>query len=162
MDPATCILMPIEITGLPNNTFLMHWSVVYFIPPAIKTIRQDVLSRREIQIAQILGTISQSNQTEQHSDSATTGSKNLEAQKSEFGANPISDWWVNEHFKSGLLKKGEQLTFSPEDPQKESTLDKADNHWKQRIDTNKADILLQVRNTMTSMAALLRHHRSLV
>ncbi|MBD5413753.1 MAG: recombinase RarA, partial [Treponema sp.] len=57
---------------------------------------------------------------------------------------------------------GENLTFSPVDNARESALDKADKQWRNRLDSNKAETLLDVRDTMVSMAHLLRHHRSLV
>ena len=134
-------------------------------------IRDEVLSRREIQIAEILEK-AQSNETHTSSELATspetTGSMNVyspllqKAEKSEFGENPISEWWVNEHFKSGSNKTEENLTFSPKDNAKEIALDRADRFWRQRLDSNRAEILLNIRNTMTSMAQLMRHHRSLV
>ena len=83
-------------------------------------------------------------------------------QKSEFGDNPISQWWINEHFKSGDVKKEENLTLSPKNPSKDVILDRADRFWQQRLDSNRAEILLNIRDTMISMANLLRHHRSLI
>ena len=76
-------------------------------------IRNDVLSRRELQIAAIL---EKHDFLQNSEETAVTGSKNSfekipgEAEhsatakscaKSEFGENPISQWWINEHFKSG-------------------------------------------------------------
>ena len=83
-------------------------------------------------------------------------------EKSEYGENPISEWWVNEHFKSGTTKTEENLTFSPKDPAKEVVLNRADRFWRQRLDSNRAEVLLGIRDTMISMADLLRHHRSLI
>ena len=82
-------------------------------------------------------------------------------QKSEFGANPISEWWINEHFKSGD-KKEENLTFSPKDQSKEIALDRADRFWRQRLDSNKSEVLLNIRDTLITMADIKRHHRSLI
>ena len=83
-------------------------------------------------------------------------------EKSEFGENPISEWWVNQHFKGSDKNPEENLTFSPKDPAKEVVLDRADRFWRQRMDSNRAEVLLGIRDTMTSMADLLRHHRSLI
>lgn len=179
-----------------------HWVAQQYLPDTLMgrvfytpstqgyegTIRTDVLSRREIQIAQILEKEA-SGDNELSSDAlatvpAETGSINLvipgapgrsatakscaddtlagEWGKSEFGSNPISEWWVNEHFKSGDLKKAENLTFSPKDNAKEIALDRADRFWRQRLDSNRADVLLNIRDTMLEMADLVRHHRSLI
>ncbi len=122
-------------------------------------IRNEVLSRRELQIAAIL-------EKTQPEDSFTTGSKNLDSGKDErklpdTAEKPLSEWWINAHFHTGD-GNAEQLTFSPKDGAKESALDRADKHWRQRLDTNRAEVLLSVRDTMIGMARLLRHHRCLV
>ena len=156
-----------------------HWVAQQYLPDTLMgrvfytpstqgyeaSIREDVLSRRELQIAAIL----EKNQTEENYTSGqlatspeTTGSVNVYSAKSEFGENPISEWWVNEHFKSENVSKGENLTFSPKDPAKEVALDRADRFWRQRMDSNRAEVLLGIRDTMTSMAELLRHHRCLI
>ena len=157
-----------------------HWVAQQYLPDALmgrvfytpstqgyeKQIRDDVLSRRELQIAAIL-------EHPEPLDSASTGSKNADTlfthsptakscAKSEFGVNPISEWWIAEHFKGGIDRKEENLTFSPEDGVRESALDKADKQWRSRLDTNRAELLLGLRDTMISMASLVRHHRSLI
>ena len=167
-----------------------HWVAQQYLPDVLMgrvfytpstqgyegKIRSDVLSRREIQIASIL-----EKETEKEisadilaSKPEETGSMNIipmqglrsptakSCAESEFGANPISQWWVNEHFKSGSVKKAENLTFSPKDAAKEIALNRADRHWQQRLDSNKSEILLQIRDTMIEMAALSRHDRNLV
>ncbi|MCR5401269.1 MAG: AAA family ATPase [Treponema sp.] len=161
-----------------------HWVAQQYLPDALmgrvfytpstqgyeKQIRDDVLSRRELQIAAIL-------EHPQPLDSAKTGSKNADSDMefrgsrsptakscatSEFGANPISEWWISEHFKGGTDKKEENLTFSPKDGAREGALEKADKQWRSRLDSNRAEVLLSIRDTMVSMAALVRHHRSLI
>ena len=169
-----------------------HWVAQQYLPDALigrvfytpgtqgyeKTIREDVLSRRELQIAAILEKEQPANRGQiinsaPDSDSAVTGSRNTtagnsgfnqpdEAGKSEFGVNPISEWWINAHFKGGSVQKDEQLTFSPSDKSKETALDRADKSWRSRLDSNRAEILLSVRDTMTQLAHLARHHRCLV
>ena len=161
-----------------------HWVAQQYLPDTLMgrvfytpstqgyeaTIREDVLSRREIQIAQILEKTQ--NGTEYTSEELatspeTTGSINLykkpaAKEQSEFGASPISEWWINEHFKNGEIKKEENLTFSPKNAANELVFDRAERFWRQRLDSNRAEILLGIRDTMISMAQLTRHHRSLI
>lgn len=170
-----------------------HWVAQQYLPDTLMgrvfyspstqgyegTIRNEVLSRRELQIAEILEKASRNNDDLSSDALATnpseTGSINKiipgepghsatakSCAKSEFGENPISEWWVNEHFKSGDFKKAENLTFSPLDNSKEIALNRADRFWRQRLDSNRAEVLLQIRDTMINMAELLRHHRNLI
>ena len=133
-----------------------HWVAQQYLPDALvgrvfytpgtqgyeKTIRGDVLSRREIQIASLLERESVSaDESAQHKTAAAT--------------KPDSVHLINN-------KKGEHLTFSPADAAKETALDRADKSWRARLDSNRAEVLLAVRDTMTELAGLLRHHRSLV
>ena len=150
-----------------------------------KQIRDGVLSRRELQIAALLehtqATEDETYETGSKSEVPIIGREinqvdrqnSATAEKSvlkddgqngysEFGSNPINRWWISQHFKTGDGKYGESLTFSPVDKAKESALDRADKQWRSRLDTNKAELLLGVRDTMISMANLVRHHRSLV
>lgn len=106
-----------------------HWVAQQYLPDALvgrvfytpssqgyeKTIREDVLARRELQIASIL-----------------------------------SD------------KSEENLTYSPPDAAKEKNLDRADKTWKERLDSNRTEVLLSLRNTMIEIASLSRHDRCLV
>lgn len=166
-----------------------HWVAQQYLPDALmgrvfytpstqgyeNQIRNDVLSRRELQIAAILekGDYLQAGDD----DSLVTGSKNnfekipgerersataKSCAKSEFGENPISEWWINDHFKSGDSKNPENLTFTPVNKFKETALDRADKSWQSRIDSNRAEILLKIRDTMTQIAVLSRHDRSLI
>jgi len=166
------------------HAYRNHWVAQQYLPDTLAgrvfytpstqgyeaEIRDGVLSRRELQIAAIL----EQNSSSEHiysgmADTAATGSKNSNSEtdggiteKSEFGQNPISEWWINEHFKSGSVKKDENLTFSPKDSARESALDRADRFWRQRLDSNRAEILLRTRDTMIAMANPARHHRSLI
>ena len=167
-----------------------HWVAQQYLPDALSgrvfytpstqgyegTIRDDVLSRRELQIAAILEkaeTKEQYTSEELASSPETTGSINVfshfekdpngeNREKSEFGQNPISEWWINQHFKTGNGKTEENLTFSPKDAAKEVALNRADKFWQQRLDSNRAEILLGIRDSMITMAELRRHHRSLI
>lgn len=140
-----------------------HWVAQQYLPDGLSgrvfynpstqgyenTIRGEVLSRREIQIASML---------EQENPFSVENS----SEKSEFGANPISDWWMNEHFKNGGAQKEENLTFTPENKIKNAVLDKAQRSWRARTDSNKAQVLTQIKETTLQLADLKRHHRSLV
>lgn len=162
-----------------------HWVAQQYLPDALvgrvfytpssqgyeADIREDVLSRREIQIARILETATDAEAAAQQAqdDAQVTGSQHFMGmgKKKTGGAdmpeNPISTWWIQAHFKgTGKQQRAEQLTFTPKDERKESALDKADKSWRSRLDSNRAEILLSVRNTMTALADLSRHHRSLV
>lgn len=165
-----------------------HWVAQQYLPDTLMgrvfytpttqgyegQIRSEVLSRRELQIASILEQDEFFNSDRLATSPEETGSinktfsigksENLSGEwaKSEFGENPISQWWINEHFKSGDLKNGENLTFSPKDNAKEIALNRADRFWQQRLDSNRAETLLQIRDNMIKKADLLRHHRSLI
>lgn len=149
-----------------------HWVAQQYLPDTLNgrvfytpstqgyegQIRGEVLSRRELQIASFL-------EKEIPSDSAeNTGSSALSknSEKSEFGENPISEWWINQHFKSGDVKTDENLTFTPKDTNKENTFNKAEKFWQQRLDSNRSENLLEIRNSLISMADLKRHYRNLV
>ncbi len=156
-----------------------HWVAQQYLPDALagrifytpstqgyeKQIREEVLSRRELQIASILG-----NQQEQSPEETGSSAKEKtfdllkeKSQKmSEFGVNPISEWWINQHFENSSSKNVENLTFSPEDSAKESALTRADKMWQSRLDSNRSEILLSLRDTMIKMADLARHYRSLI
>ena len=162
------------------HAYRNHWVAQQYLPDTLvgrvfytpttqgyeATIREDVLSRREIQIAAIMqeqnpffanGT-SYNESADKHPGTGTIFTKTEDSGM----VNPISEWWLNEHFKGGSLKKEESLTFSPQDAKKDSLLDKAERAWRTRLDSNKAELLLQIRNTMTDLARLVRHHRSLI
>lgn len=132
-----------------------HWVAQQYLPDALTgrvfytpseqgyegTIREDVLSRREAQISAIL----------ENAD----GLENLMV-------NPVSDWWAKSGHFSGFEKTEENLTFTPEDKSKNSSLDRAENAWKSRTELNRAEVLLETRNAMISTAEVLRHHRCIV
>ena len=146
-----------------------HWVAQQYLPDALvgrvfytpgtqgyeKTIRDDVLSRREIQIASLL-----ERETSAAGDdkSAEDGKRDAGAVSAELKTKAAEN--ASAHFIND--KKGEHLTFSPADEAKETALDRADKSWRNRLDSNRAEILLAVRDTMTELAGLLRHHRSLV
>ncbi|MBQ9494790.1 MAG: AAA family ATPase [Treponema sp.] len=165
-----------------------HWVAQQYLPDALigrvfytpstqgyeKSIRDDVLSRRELQIAALLEreqiartaddvmgtmrTVDALAAGNKENDSATTGT----AGESAAGVthDVLGEWWTHAHFARG--KKSEQLTFSPKDTSKETALSRADKSWQARIDSNRAHVLLTLRDMLIELAELVRHHRSLV
>lgn len=131
-----------------------HWVAQQYLPDALMgrvfytpteqgyegKIRDDVLSRREAQIAAIL----------EDADSTQ-----------DLMVNPISDWWSKSGHFAGFEKTEENLTFTPEDRSKDDSLSKAENAWKARTELNRAETLLETRNAMIASAEILRHHRCL-
>ena len=131
-----------------------HWVAQQYLPDALMgrvfytpteqgyegKIRDDVLSRREAQIAAIL--------------EDADGTECL-------AVNPVSDWWAKAGHFAGFEKAEENLTFTPEDRSKDDSLSKAENAWKARTELNRAETLLETRNAMIASAEILRHHRCL-
>ena len=131
-----------------------HWVAQQYLPDALMgrvfytpteqgyegKIRDDVLSRREAQIAAIL--------------EDADGTECL-------AVNPVSDWWAKAGHFAGFEKAEENLTFTTEDRSKDDSLSKAENAWKARTELNRAETLLETRNAMIASAEILRHHRCL-
>ncbi len=127
-----------------------HWVAQQYLPDSLvgrvfytptcqgyeAQIREGVLSRRELQISSLL-------------ESKTEEEKQ-------------SNWWGESGNPHPFVPGGENLTFSPEDKKKESALERADRLWRKRLETNRTETLLFIRDKMVEAAALLRHHRSLV
>ena len=120
-------------------------------------IRDEVLSRREMQISSILENIA----PEKPETDASCGMHPLPHFANDF-SNPIGEWWINRNFSQNNTVKSENLTFTPKDERKESALDRADKSWRSRLDSNRAEVLLSIRDAMINLARLTRHTRSLV
>ena len=147
-----------------------HWVAQQYLPDALvgrvfytpttqgheAKIREEVLSRREMQISAILENTVQTPLTD-----ATCGMHPSPHIADDY-TNPIGEWWLNKTFGIKTSAKGEVLTFTPKDERKESALDKADRSWRSRLDSNRAEVLLSVRTSMITLAELARHHRSLI
>ncbi len=101
-------------------------------------IREEVLSRRELQIAAIL-----------NKEEGSSIPDDFEMMK------------ASGHF-AGFEKMEENLTFTQKDARKEEALDLAEKHYRSRLDSNKAEILMHIRDNLLSIADLKRHHRSLI
>ena len=132
-----------------------HWVAQQYLPDALvgrvfytpstqgyeKEIRDEVFSRRELQISSLM----QESQEEIPQ-----------------AMNPVGEWWKDNHKEAGKGKTEENLTFTPQDKKKEAVLDRAERSWRSRLDTNKAELLTQIRDNLVQMANLKRHHRSLI
>ena len=138
-----------------------HWVAQQYLPDQLvgrvfytpseqgyeKKIRDEVLARRELQIAAILEDDTGERALDPTS-SQTTGSKNADVAR-----------LLQQQFKD---KNAESLTFSPTDQSKERALQNADMSWRARLDSNRAQVLLQIRDGMIEAARLVRSDRSLV
>ncbi len=123
-----------------------HWVDQQYLPDSLNgrvfynpsdqgyenSIQQDVLSRREIQIASMI---------EQQTQPGFAGSAHA----------PIL---------VGIpgLQVGENLTFSPGDKDRSSK----QKMWQQRTESERGQTLLDIRNDTTKLANLVRHHRTLI
>ncbi|MCQ2614035.1 MAG: AAA family ATPase [Treponemataceae bacterium] len=128
-----------------------HWVPQQYLPDGLegrvfynpcdqgyeKSIRNEVLSRRELQITALL------------EDSLTKG-----ADWEGGMVNSLGGWWGPEHLRHGDAKTGENLTFSPGGSMLE--------HFQKRTDEGRSEFLLFVRNTLIDSANPLRHSRNLV
>lgn len=132
-----------------------HWVSQQYLPDALvgrvfytpstqgyeRKIREEVLSRRELQISAIM-------------------QESMEEKPQ--AVNPVGEWWKAEHPNAGKSIQDENLTFSPEDKKRESSLDRTERSWRSRLDTNHAELLTQIRDNLVQEANLKRHHRSLI
>ena len=124
-----------------------HWVAQQYLPDGLdgrvfynpsdqgyeKTIRAEVLSRRELQIAALI--------------------EDAQAEDEEM-VNPIDEWWHAERRKHGTEKTGENLSFTPEN--------KKLAQWQKRTDEGRAESLLELRNSLLDSVKILRHSRCLV
>ncbi|MBQ3687029.1 MAG: AAA family ATPase, partial [Treponema sp.] len=107
-----------------------HWVAQQYLPDSLvgrvfytpttqgyeAHIREDVLSRRELQISSLL--------------EKKTGLESGE-----------NVWWGESGNPHPFVAGEENLTFSPEDRKKESALERADRAWRNRLETNRAETL---------------------
>ena len=133
-----------------------HWVAQQYLPDSLvgrvfytpstqgyeNKIRDEVLSRRELQISALMESVD--------SMESSGGEKN-----------PMQEWWMKEHLGPAAAME-ENLTFSPQDKKKDAVLDRAERSWRARLDSNRAEVLTSVRDSMTECAALKRHSRSLI
>ena len=138
------------------HTYREHWAAQQYLPDALVgrvfytpsiqgyegRIRNEVMTRRELQIAAILD-----------EGTADTGA-------GETGTAVADGAYDRYYFGMGGKKKefrvtnGEILTFSPGGTQRD--------RWTKRLDSGKSETLLRVRDKLNERAAILRHDRVLV
>ncbi|MFI3257885.1 MAG: recombinase RarA, partial [Spirochaetales bacterium] len=125
-----------------------HWVAQQYLPDTLngrvfynpgnmgyeKTIQQEVLSRRELYIAEMLQ------------------SENPHATEINLYNNPQPITSMS------ITAPQENLTFSPGDNKRTSI----QQTWQQRTESNRTDFLLSVRNATVEHANILRHHRNLI
>lgn len=103
-------------------------------------IREEVLARREAQLAIILKDLS----------------SDEEPAKASSDPSQFADLALD------ALNSEENFTYSPPDARRESALDKADRAWRARLDENRAQTLLFIRGQILLRAKLLRNTRVLI
>ncbi|MDD7417529.1 MAG: AAA family ATPase [Spirochaetales bacterium] len=150
-----------------------HWVAQQYLPDALigrvfytptdqgyeATIRSDVLSRRELQIAAMLED-DENDDNNWNPDAAqrSATAKSCATSSNATGANeivnPIDKMWHASRIHHGDIKTGENLTFSPGGEKR--------NEWQRRLDSGKAEALLEIRNSAIEMADIKRHFRCLV
>ncbi|MBQ0165593.1 MAG: AAA family ATPase [Treponema sp.] len=132
-----------------------HWVAQQYLPGSLNgrvfynpttqgyeaSIREDVLSRRELQITSLI-------EDARRSSSFAGGETTSDA------IYPMGDWWEAEHLKHGDVQTPENLTFSPGDSKRAA--------WQKRTESHRTELLLELRDAVISGASLVRHHRSLV
>ena len=139
-----------------------HWVAQQYLPSALMgrvfynpttqgyeaKIREEVLSRREAQLASFL-----SRDSLEWWESGSEKTLPEPEEGASFGMHPRPE--------ADALNE-ENLTFTPESSKKNAVLDKAERQWKARIDSNRAELLSKIRSELLSAAPLLRHSRALV
>ena len=143
------------------HAYTDHWVAQQYLPSALSgrvfynpstqgyeaSIRQEVLARREAQIAALLEEEARANLLG-HDDASRQNLENL--------------WWQTEHFKVGTTKDGGNLTYSPESTAHQQALSRGEAEWRRRAMGNKAHILQDIRKTIMALAKPARHSRHFI
>ena len=146
------------------HAYTDHWVAQQYLPDALNgrvfynpstqgyenSIRQEVLARREAQIAALL-----------EEESLLEGAGAGVDGKGQ-GENIENLWWQTEHFKVEPAKSGGNLTYSPENKAHNQALSRAESEWRRRVMSNKAQILQDIRKTIIQLAAPSRHSRHFI
>jgi putative ATPase len=141
------------------HSYREHWAAQQYLPDQLVgrvfytpstqgyegRIREDVLTRRELQIAAILESQEQNNPSGAEAGK-TDGEEDGHYDRFYFG--------MEGKKKEYTAPKGEILTFSPGGDRRDE--------WTKRLDSGKSQTLLATRNLITDRAGILRHHRVLV
>jgi len=140
------------------HTYREHWAAQQYLPDPLVgrvfyspstqgyegTIRDGVLTRRELQISAILddtGLV------------GTEGEQGTDGERAE-GAYDRFYFGMEGKKRSFRAPRGELLTFSPGATKRDE--------WTKRLDSGRSETLLAIRNRLTELAGILRHHRVLV
>ncbi len=146
------------------HAYTDHWVAQQYLPDALNgrvfynpstqgyenSIRQEVLARREAQIAALL-----EEEALLAGRADTTGAHGAQQ-------NLENLWWQTEHFKVSPTKDGCNLTYSPENKIQDKAISRAEAEWRRRVTSNKAQILQDIRKTIIQLAAPARHSRHFI
>lgn len=146
------------------HAYTDHWVAQQYLPDALNgrvfynpstqgyenSIRQEVLARREAQIAALL------------EEETLLDGAGGEADGKGRRENIENLWWQTEHFKVSPTKSSGNLTYSPENKAHNQTLSRAEAEWRRRVTSNKAQILQDIRKTIIQLAAPARHSRHFI
>ncbi len=146
------------------HAYTDHWVAQQYLPDALNgrvfynpstqgyenSIRQEVLARREAQIAALL--------EEETLFDGAGGEADGEGRRE----NIENLWWQTERFKVSPTRSGGNLTYSPENKARNQTLSRAETEWRRRVTSNKAQILQDIRKTIIQLAAPARHSRHFI
>ena len=124
-------------------------------------IREDVLSRREVQISTLLSELEKPSNPEEGAAHRSATAKSC-ASPVLSSTEKVDQWWVSTGHFRGFEKTEENLTFTPKDAKKEQALNTAQKHWQSRLDSNKSQNLLDLRDAMIKDGQILRHTRVLI
>jgi putative ATPase len=142
------------------HTYRDHWAAQQYLPDALVgrvffspstqgyegTIREEVLTRRELQISAIL---------EDGALDALDDESDAEGDASvPEGAYDRFFYGAEGRKREFKAPRGEILTFTPGATKRDE--------WTKRLDSGKSATLLEIRNRLTEMASIVRHHRVLV
>ena len=147
------------------HAYTDHWVAQQYLPDALNgrvfynpssqgyenSIRQEVLARREAQIAALLEEEALLKETGRNASSGKEDQQNLE-----------NLWWQTEHFKVSPTKDGGNLTYSPENKAHQQALSRGEAEWRRRAMSTKSQLLQEIRKTILYQAAPARHSRHFI
>ncbi|MCR4790353.1 MAG: AAA family ATPase [Treponemataceae bacterium] len=145
-----------------------HWIAQQYLPDTLMgrvfytpstqgyeaQIRDQVLSRRELQIAAILEENQNENISEWNPDAPQRSASAKSCASDNQIVNPIDKMWHASRIHHGDIKQEENLTFSPGGEKR--------NEWQRRLDSGRAQALLSIRDKAIELADVKRHSRNLV
>ncbi|MBO7162833.1 MAG: recombinase RarA, partial [Spirochaetaceae bacterium] len=147
------------------HAYTDHWVAQQYLPDALNgrvfynpssqgyenSIRQEVLARREAQIAALL---------EEEALLKTNGGNTATGKDDQQNLENL--WWQTEHFKVSPTKDGGNLTYSPESQAHKQALSRGEAEWRRRAMSTKSQMLQEIRKTILHQAAPARHSRHFI